>query len=42
MPLLKRLGLQSTVRASLAMYSAREDIDALIEAIRFARARFAK
>lgn len=40
MPLLHRLGLQSTVRLSLAMYSCEEDIDMLCEAIRFACRKF--
>jgi cysteine desulfurase/selenocysteine lyase len=32
-PILRRFGLESTVRASLAPYNAREDIDALVTAL---------
>lgn len=32
-PILRRFGLESTVRASLALYNTSEDIDALIEAL---------
>ncbi|HHQ48180.1 MAG TPA: SufS family cysteine desulfurase [Acidobacteria bacterium] len=39
-PLHRRLGLVATTRASFGVYSTREDIDALIEAIRFARRYF--
>ena len=33
-PVMDRLGLRATVRASLAMYNTREDIDALVAAVR--------
>src|SRR5450432_1358300 len=33
-PILRRLGLESTVRASLAPYNTREDIDALVAALK--------
>ena len=33
-PILRRFGLESTVRASLAPYNTREDIDALVSALR--------
>jgi cysteine desulfurase/selenocysteine lyase len=33
-PILRRFGLESTVRASLAPYNTREDIDALDGALR--------
>ena len=33
-PILRRFGLESTVRASLAPYNTREDIDALESALR--------
>jgi cysteine desulfurase/selenocysteine lyase len=33
-PILRRFGLESTVRASLAPYNTREDIDALVAAVR--------
>jgi cysteine desulfurase / selenocysteine lyase len=33
-PILRRFGLESTVRASLAPYNTREDIDALVVAVR--------
>jgi cysteine desulfurase / selenocysteine lyase len=33
-PILRRFGLESTVRASLAPYNTREDIDALVTALR--------
>jgi len=39
-PLHRRLGVVATTRASFGVYSTREDIDALIEAIRFARRYF--
>jgi cysteine desulfurase / selenocysteine lyase len=32
-PILRRFGLESTVRASLALYNTFEDIDRLIEAL---------
>jgi cysteine desulfurase/selenocysteine lyase len=32
-PILRRFGLESTVRASLAPYTTREDIDALVAAL---------
>ncbi|HID21807.1 MAG TPA: aminotransferase class V-fold PLP-dependent enzyme, partial [Planctomycetaceae bacterium] len=37
MPLHDHLGVPATVRASLALYNSREDIDALMDAIQFAR-----
>jgi cysteine desulfurase/selenocysteine lyase len=42
MPALKALGLQSTARASLAVYSDTQDIDALCHGIREARKIFSK
>jgi cysteine desulfurase/selenocysteine lyase len=33
MPLMKRFGVDATVRASLAMYSTREEIDSLVKAL---------
>ena len=32
-PILRRFGLEATVRASLAPYNTREDIDALVAAL---------
>jgi cysteine desulfurase/selenocysteine lyase len=32
-PILRRFGLESTVRASLALYNTYEDIDALVTAL---------
>jgi cysteine desulfurase/selenocysteine lyase len=40
-PLLRRLGVPTTVRASLAAYNRREDLDALAAALRKAREMFA-
>jgi cysteine desulfurase/selenocysteine lyase len=40
-PLMKRLGLAATVRASLALYNTRDDIDALAAAVARAREMFA-
>jgi cysteine desulfurase/selenocysteine lyase len=40
-PLLRRLGVPTTVRASLAAYNRREDLDALAAALRKARETFA-
>jgi cysteine desulfurase / selenocysteine lyase len=40
-PLMARLGVPATVRASLAFYNTREEIDALAAALRTARAVFA-
>ena len=40
-PLMARLGLAATVRASLALYNTREDIDALVAAVARAREVFA-
>ncbi len=37
MPLMNRLGIKGTVRASLAMYSEKEDIDRLVEGLQKAR-----
>ena len=33
-PILRRMGLEATVRASLAPYNTREDVDALVEAVK--------
>ena len=33
-PILRRFGLESTVRPSLALYNTREDVDALVTALR--------
>ena len=33
-PILRRYGLEGTVRASLALYNTREDIDCLVSALR--------
>ena len=41
MPLLKRFGVTSTCRASLALYSGQDDIDALVEGIEKAQKFFA-
>jgi cysteine desulfurase/selenocysteine lyase len=41
MPLLKRFGVTSTCRASLALYSGKDDIDALVEGIEKAQKFFA-
>jgi cysteine desulfurase/selenocysteine lyase len=41
MPLLKRFGVTSTCRASLALYSGKDDIDALVAGIEKARRFFA-
>lgn len=41
MPLMKRLGLPATVRASLALYNTKQDIKVLIEALHAARTIFA-
>lgn len=38
-PILRRFGLESTVRPSLAVYNLREDLDALVTALRRIRAR---
>jgi cysteine desulfurase/selenocysteine lyase len=40
-PLLARLGVTSTCRASFAMYNTRDEVDALIEALRKAQSFFA-
>lgn len=40
LPLLKRLGLQATARASLGVYNCREDFETLLEAIRKAYKMF--
>ena len=37
MPLHERLGVSATVRASLALYNTLADVDALYDAIEFAR-----
>jgi cysteine desulfurase/selenocysteine lyase len=41
MPLLQRFGVTSTCRASLALYSGKDDVDALVEGIEKAREFFA-
>jgi cysteine desulfurase/selenocysteine lyase len=41
MPLLKRFGVTSTCRASLGLYSGKDDVDALVEGIEKARTFFA-
>src|SRR5690606_34711713 len=41
MPLLKRFGVTSTCRASMALYSGKDDVDALVEGIEKARTFFA-
>jgi cysteine desulfurase/selenocysteine lyase len=33
MPLMERLGLPGTARASFALYNTRKEVDALVEAI---------
>ena len=40
-PLMARLGLPATARASFAFYNTREDVDALVTSVRAARAVFA-
>ncbi len=40
MPLLKRFGVTSTCRASLGLYSGKDDVDALVEGIEKARTFF--
>jgi cysteine desulfurase/selenocysteine lyase len=39
-PLMARLGVPATVRASLALYNTREDLDALVAALRKVREVF--
>jgi cysteine desulfurase/selenocysteine lyase len=39
-PLMARLGVPATVRASLALYNTREDIDALVSSLRKVREVF--
>lgn len=39
-PLMHRLGIQGTVRASFAMYNTKEEIDALVEGIRRVKSMF--
>jgi cysteine desulfurase / selenocysteine lyase len=41
MPLLQRFGVTSTCRASLALYSGKDDVDALVDGIEKARGFFA-
>src|SRR5690606_32654563 len=41
MPLLNRFGVTSTCRASMALYSGEDDVDALVEGIEKARTFFA-
>jgi cysteine desulfurase/selenocysteine lyase len=40
MPLMQRLGVPATVRASLGIYNTRADVDQLVDALHEARARF--
>jgi len=42
MPLMNRLGVSSTVRASLALYTTKQDIDALVEGIIEAKSYFSR
>jgi len=39
-PLMRRLGVPATARASFAIYNHRDDVDALVEGLRHARAYF--
>lgn len=39
MPLMRRLGVPATTRASFAMYSTKEEVHQLVEAVRYARER---
>ena len=39
LPALRRFGVESTVRASLALYNTREDVDALVSALRMLTGR---
>jgi cysteine desulfurase/selenocysteine lyase len=39
-PLLRRMGVQATVRASLALYNRRSDLEALAASVRKARVTF--
>jgi cysteine desulfurase/selenocysteine lyase len=39
MPLHDRLGVSASVRASFSLYNTREDVDRLVDAIRFALER---
>jgi len=41
MPLLKRFGVTSTCRASFGMYNTRAEVDALADALDYARKFFA-
>jgi cysteine desulfurase/selenocysteine lyase len=41
-PLMRRLGVVATVRASFAPYNSRRDVDALIEGVEKARAVFGR
>lgn len=41
MPLMKRMGVPATVRASFALYNRAEDVQALVEAMRVAQRMFA-
>jgi cysteine desulfurase/selenocysteine lyase len=40
MPLMEHLGLTATIRASVGVYSCREDFDALVEAVKRSRSMF--
>jgi len=41
-PLMKHLGVNATVRASLGIYSTRTDVDQLVSGIEAARKRFVR
>ncbi len=41
MPLLKRFGVSSTLRASFALYNGKDDVDALVEGLQKAKSFFA-
>lgn len=41
-PLLRYLGLDSTVRASFSIYNTKEDVDKLVDALKFAYQKFSK
>ena len=40
MPLHRKLGIQSSARASFALYNTKEDVDALVDAVKLAIAKF--
>ena len=41
-PLLRYMGIDSTCRASFSIYNAKEDVDRLVDAIKFAYSKFEK